>query len=102
MVFRPTWDEFKDFNKYMRYIESIGAHKAGLAKIIPPKEWVPRKKGYKIEDMYDMRIPDPIRQIMNGSKGIFQALNMQNKAMSLKDFHETANSGGDITILRII
>ena len=92
MVFRPTWDEFKDFNKYMRYIESIGAHKAGLAKIIPPKEWVPRKKGYKIEDMYDLRIPDPIRQIMNGSRGIFQALNMQSKAISLKDFHDTASS----------
>lgn len=33
MVFRPTWEEFKDFNKYMLYIESQGAHKAGLAKV---------------------------------------------------------------------
>lgn len=33
MVFRPTWDEFKDFNKYMKFIESVGAHKAGLAKV---------------------------------------------------------------------
>lgn len=34
MVFRPTWDEFKDFAKYIEYIESQGAHKAGLAKVM--------------------------------------------------------------------
>lgn len=33
MVFRPTWDEFKDFNKYIAYMESQGAHKAGVAKV---------------------------------------------------------------------
>ena len=33
MVFRPTWEEFKDFNKYIHYMESQGAHKAGLAKV---------------------------------------------------------------------
>lgn len=33
MVFRPTWEEFKDFDKYVEYMESKGAHKAGLAKV---------------------------------------------------------------------
>lgn len=33
MVFRPTWEEFKDFNKYVQHMESVGAHKAGLAKV---------------------------------------------------------------------
>ena len=33
MVFRPTMEEFKDFNKYILYMESQGAHKAGLAKV---------------------------------------------------------------------
>ena len=33
MVFRPTWEEFKDFNAYLEKIESLGAHKAGLAKV---------------------------------------------------------------------
>lgn len=32
-VFRPTWDEFKLFDKYVEYMESKGAHKAGLAKV---------------------------------------------------------------------
>lgn len=35
MVFRPTWDEFKDFAKYVDHMESKGAHKAGLAKVMP-------------------------------------------------------------------
>lgn len=42
MVFRPTYEEFKDFKKYIDYMESQGAHKAGLAKVVPPPEWVPR------------------------------------------------------------
>lgn len=33
MVFRPTWDEFKDFATFVEYMESQGAHKAGLAKV---------------------------------------------------------------------
>lgn len=33
MIFRPTWDEFKDFGKFVDYMESQGAHKAGLAKV---------------------------------------------------------------------
>ena len=33
MVFRPTYEEFKDFSKYIEYMESQGAHKAGLAKV---------------------------------------------------------------------
>lgn len=33
MVFRPTMEEFQDFNKYIDHMESQGAHKAGLAKV---------------------------------------------------------------------
>ena len=32
-VLRPTWDEFKDFNKYLKQIEANGAHRGGLAKV---------------------------------------------------------------------
>lgn len=34
MTFRPTMEEFKDFNQYLVYMESQGAHRAGLAKVI--------------------------------------------------------------------
>jgi len=33
MVFRPTMEEFKDFSRYVEYIETLGAHRAGLAKV---------------------------------------------------------------------
>jgi len=33
MVFRPTMEEFKDFAKYIEHIETLGAHRAGLAKV---------------------------------------------------------------------
>lgn len=33
MTFRPTLEEFREFAKYIAYIESQGAHRAGLAKV---------------------------------------------------------------------
>jgi len=91
MVFRPTWEEFKDFNKYLAHIESLGAHKAGLAKIIPPKEWVPRKSGYKLKenrDIAELRIPQPISQVVNGNRGVFQSFNVQKRCVSVQDYEK--------------
>ena len=33
MTFYPTTEEFKNFSRYIAYVESQGAHKAGLAKV---------------------------------------------------------------------
>ena len=33
MVFRPTLDEFKNFSAYIRKMEEMGAHRAGVAKV---------------------------------------------------------------------
>ncbi|CAH2236757.1 jg14250 [Pararge aegeria aegeria] len=90
-TFRPTWDEFKDFNKYVQYMESKGAHKAGLAKVIPPPEWVPRKGGYDLEQL-NITIPSPICQVVTGKQGLFQQINIQKKAMTVKQFAVLANS----------
>ena len=46
MTFRPTMDELTSFVDYVSYMEKQGAHKAGVAKIIPPKSWIARKAGY--------------------------------------------------------
>lgn len=90
-TFRPTWDEFKDFNKFIQYMESKGAHKAGLAKVIPPPEWVPRKKGYDLDDL-NVTIPSPICQVVTGKQGLFQQINIQKKSMTVKQFAVMANS----------
>ncbi|RUS80961.1 hypothetical protein EGW08_011281 [Elysia chlorotica] len=89
MVFRPTYDEFKDFKKYIAYMESCGAHKMGIAKVIPPKEWIPRKGGY---DDIDLMIPSPIEQVVTGQQGLYTQINVQKKPMHVKEFEELANS----------
>lgn len=33
MVFRPTWAEFQNFAGYIEYMESKGAHRAGVVKV---------------------------------------------------------------------
>lgn len=90
-TFRPTWEEFKDFNKFIQYMESKGAHRAGLAKVIPPPEWVPRKQGYDLQNL-DITIPSPICQVVTGKQGLFQQINIQKKAMNIKQFSILANS----------
>jgi len=91
MVFRPTYDEFKDFSAYIKKIESEGAHKAGLAKVIPPKEWH-AARSYNPYDIGEMVIEAPVGQIVNGQQGLFQQYNVQKKPMKVKDFKELAES----------
>ncbi|XP_029032458.1 lysine-specific demethylase 4C-like [Osmia bicornis bicornis] len=90
-VFRPTYEEFKDFTKYVEYMESKGAHKAGLAKVIPPPEWVPRKGGYNLDNL-DLTIPAPICQVVTGKQGLYQQINIQKKSMTVKEYSKLANS----------
>lgn len=33
MVFRPTWRQFQNFANYIEFMESKGAHKAGIVKV---------------------------------------------------------------------
>ncbi|XP_040435685.1 lysine-specific demethylase 4C isoform X3 [Falco naumanni] len=89
MTFRPSMDEFREFNKYLAYMESQGAHRAGVAKVIPPKEWKPRKHYNDIEELV---IPAPIQQIVTGQAGLFTQYNIQKKPMTVKEFRQLANS----------
>lgn len=111
MVFRPTVEEFQDFVKYIDYMESNGANKAGLAKvsllnlililsrfkreivfrqIIPPKDWCPKAGGYG--DIDHLIIPAPISQLVTGRQGLYQQFNIQRKAMTVKEFRKMAES----------
>ncbi|KAL1280114.1 hypothetical protein QQF64_014714 [Cirrhinus molitorella] len=89
MTFYPTIEEFQNFSLYIAYIESQGAHKAGLAKIVPPKNWKPRRS---YDDIDDLLIPAPIQQVVTGQSGLFTQYNIQKKAMTVKEFRKTANS----------
>ena len=60
-------------------------------QIIPPKEWVPRKEKFDIEKC-DLKINDPIEQVVNGNRGIYNCINVHKKAISVKDFYKKATS----------
>nr|XP_012999731.1 lysine-specific demethylase 4A-like [Cavia porcellus]XP_012999732.1 lysine-specific demethylase 4A-like [Cavia porcellus] len=89
MTFYPTMDEFRNFSRYIAYIESQGAHRAGLAKVVPPKEWKPRTS---YDDIDDLVIPAPIQQLVTGQSGLFTQYNIQKKAMTVREFRKIANS----------
>ena len=60
--------------------------------MIPPKEWVPRKKGYgNLEDI-DVTIPAPICQVVTGKQGVYQQINIQKKALTIQQFRDLANT----------
>lgn len=93
MVFRPTLEEMKDFSKYIEYMESKGAHKAGLAKIIPPAEWCPRKSGYEeVMKSTKFKIKNPIEQRFTGNMGKYVACNIERKTYSIAQFKALAES----------
>ncbi|KAF4076292.1 hypothetical protein AMELA_G00212720 [Ameiurus melas] len=89
MTFYPTMEEFKNFSRYIAYMESQGAHRAGLAKVVPPKQWKPRRS---YDDIDDLLIPAPIQQVVTGQSGLFTQYNIQKKPMTVKEFRKTANS----------
>uniref|UniRef100_A0A3B4AY92 [histone H3]-trimethyl-L-lysine(9) demethylase n=1 Tax=Periophthalmus magnuspinnatus TaxID=409849 RepID=A0A3B4AY92_9GOBI len=88
MTFYPTKDEFKDFSRYVAYMESQGAHNAGIAKVIPPKGWRPRQT---YDDIDDLVIPAPIQQVVTGQSGLFTQYNIQKKPMTVHEFRKTSN-----------
>uniref|UniRef100_A0AAQ5XRJ3 [histone H3]-trimethyl-L-lysine(9) demethylase n=1 Tax=Amphiprion ocellaris TaxID=80972 RepID=A0AAQ5XRJ3_AMPOC len=88
MTFTPSKEEFKNFGRYIAYMESQGAHRAGMAKVIPPKGWKPRKT---YDDIDDLVIPAPIQQVVTGQSGLFTQYNIQKKPMTVHDFRKTSN-----------
>ena len=80
--------------KYVVYMESQGAHKAGVAKIVPPKNWVARKVGYDLTEM-DIRIKTQVEQSLSKTKvaGAFITKTDQSTPYStLPEFHRLATS----------
>ena len=97
-IYRPTIAEFADFGRFIRKIEKEDhAHKAGLAKIIAPPEWIPRKQGYNIEDL-KCTIDKPIKQkFVNDYSsqqhgGVFQTCSSMMSKIKIEDYYKMATS----------
>ncbi|KAK2496041.1 hypothetical protein MC885_005441 [Smutsia gigantea] len=90
MTFYPTKEEFNDFDKYIAYMESQGAHEPGVAKIIAPKEWKARKT---YDDISDILIPTLVQQVVLGRAGVFTKYYKKKKAMTVGEYCHLVNSG---------
>ena len=91
-TFYPTYDEFRHFSSYVSKMESQGAHRIGLAKVVPPKEWKARKMGYKEKQIEETLVENPIKQEIQGKSGIYSVYNMQQRSIKLNQFQKLAGS----------
>ncbi|CAB3381139.1 Hypothetical predicted protein [Cloeon dipterum] len=93
MTFKPSYEEFEDFNQYVKFMESQGAHLAGIAKVIPPPEWKPRSRSYDLTEIGDIEIPAPISQVVHyGEKGVHEQICSAREPMSVRNFKEMEES----------
>ena len=92
-IYRPTMEEFSNFKEFVNKIEREDqAHLAGICKIIPPDEWVPRKSGYDIENL-DYIIENPVQQNFTPvESGSYMTLSDKQPKMTLQEYYKMATS----------
>lgn len=76
-VFEPTMEEFEGqggFYGYVKRIEKYGL-RSGVVKVIPPKEWSEQLPS-TAEPLKDIRLREPIEQLMMGSQGLYRVTNV--------------------------
>ncbi|PPJ49795.1 hypothetical protein CBER1_03323 [Cercospora berteroae] len=74
-VFKPTVEQFRDFQKFIDKIDKYGM-KSGIVKVIPPKEWRDSLPELK-EKVKSIRIKNPITQEFNGTFGTYTQQNVE-------------------------
>ena len=92
-MYRPTLDEWKNIINYIRHIENLGGHKAGIVKIIPPLGWKARIEGYTGIDVLNMIIPTPQEQVIKKVvDDVYIEENHKKNSMSVSEYRDIANS----------
>ncbi|KAJ5744600.1 hypothetical protein N7533_009470 [Penicillium manginii] len=74
-VFKPTMDQFRDFQKFINKIDKYGM-KAGIVKVVPPKEWTESLSPLD-ETIKSIRVKNPIMQEFHGSHGTYTQANIE-------------------------
>ncbi|KAG8733006.1 hypothetical protein FRC10_000490 [Ceratobasidium sp. 414] len=84
-VFRPTLDEFSDFEAYMERVEVWGRG-SGIVKVIPPKEWTDGLSS-TTSRLSSIKLKHPIEQHMVGKTGLFRQQNEERRhTYSVRDW----------------
>ncbi|KAI9372706.1 hypothetical protein BJX61DRAFT_425693 [Aspergillus egyptiacus] len=74
-VFKPTMDQFRDFQRFINKIDKYGM-RSGIVKVIPPKEWSDALPPLD-EAVKKIRVKNPIMQEFHGSHGTYTQANME-------------------------
>lgn len=74
-IFRPTMEQFEDFNRFIMEIDKWGM-KAGIVKVVPPKEWHESLPALD-EVVKGIKIKNPIVQHISGHAGHFRQQNIE-------------------------
>ncbi|KAA1470781.1 JmjC-domain-containing protein [Dentipellis sp. KUC8613] len=86
-VFKPSMEEFQDFEGYMNKIECWGM-RSGIVKVIPPKEWKDALPSIT-EQLAAVKLKSPIEQHMLGNAGRYLQQNMEKRrTMSVREWAE--------------
>ncbi|KAH9895782.1 hypothetical protein C8Q73DRAFT_689416 [Cubamyces lactineus] len=86
-VFKPTMEEFTDFEAFMNRVEPWGM-RSGIVKIIPPKEWTEALPSV-VSQLDKIKLKNPIEQHMLGQGGLFQQQNIEKRrVMSVREWYE--------------
>ncbi|KAJ5166878.1 uncharacterized protein N7482_005659 [Penicillium canariense] len=74
-VFKPTMDQFRDFQSFISKIDKYGMQ-AGIVKVVPPKEWT--ESLHPLDDaVKTIRVKNPIMQEFHGSHGTYTQANIE-------------------------
>ncbi|KAE8144233.1 hypothetical protein BDV25DRAFT_104771 [Aspergillus avenaceus] len=74
-VFKPTMEQFRDFQSFINKVERYGM-KSGIIKVIPPKEWRDSLPALD-EAVKKIRVKNPIMQEFHGSHGTYTQANIE-------------------------
>ena len=91
-IFRPSKQQFKNFNKYIKEIE-CDTYDLGLLKVIPPNSWTACISGYYDSDKKSSTfVTHPTRQryVTGNIPGVYELVRFYTKSLSLIDFEIAA------------
>lgn len=74
-VFKPTMDQFRDFQAFIQKIDKYGM-KSGIVKVIPPQEWRDSLPALD-EAVKSIRVKNPIMQEFHGAHGTYTQANIE-------------------------
>ncbi|CAG8694401.1 30466_t:CDS:10 [Gigaspora margarita] len=89
-VFRPTWDQFKDFRAFVAAVRHYG-YESGIIKIIPPEEWKKTLPNDYSRQLNKVLIKSPCQQMVmrDTTVGYYVVRNIESdKTYTVKEWAE--------------